>query len=673
MNSLCVCFGLESAPAGMTLPDSEKDYLDVYKPAATFLYSHPDCSLSFSFSGNQLQFFKKKHPEFLEILQQLTSRKQVEVLGGGFYNPVFPLLFPIDRSGQVDMLSAEIRQTTGKRPRGMTVCASSWDTSLVTSLETCGIEYVLLDSSIIAPSKLMYLPVIMSDRGKSIDIIPFYRKYKPSEEVSAEEYLSLLFSSVKKNVHGDCYDRDENERYVDILFSHEEFHQLLKSGYLFSIYETAKEKFSSTIHFSYPSSYRRIAPVRVPAFITAGLSSDIAQWAKIPYTSVTKNDGYPVTIYDFLQTYPQSLALCCRMLYVSMLINQYHGDKARKKAAREKLWAAQSGEGFVCTSKGSLVNSTYRQKAYRCLNEAEMIVRDCGKFDESISSFDYDGDGTDEYICRMLNYTSCIKLLSGEIYELDVMQSASNYADNPSRIEEFDGCTDGYYRGMFVDHIFSDNDIGKYLKNEPSGTGIFSQLKYSETRFSGQHNEIQLFAQAEFGERKQKISLRKKYLANSNGFTIQYILKNESSSPLHANFVVESNFAQTNYTEGNFVPYKVEIVSSAQRKEIDTTKSASEIDRSGSLSDVSVVQISDYENGLSFMFEPNENCGFYFVPIIFMRPEYNGTKIVPAEMTFTTAMLWPVQLEPGMEMEKTVNFSILNLNRRNSKKIEKRK
>ena len=226
---------------------------------------------------------------------------------------------------------------------------------------------------------------------------------------------------------------------------------------------------------------------------------------------------------------------------------------------------------------------------------------------------------------------------------------------------------------MFVDHIFSDNDIGKYLKNEPSGTGIFSQLKYSETRFSGQHNEIQLFAQAEFGERKQKISLRKKYLANSNGFTIQYILKNESSSPLHANFVVESNFAQTNYTEGNFVPYKVEIVSSAQRKEIDTTKSASEIDRSGSLSDVSVVQISDYENGLSFMFEPNENCGFYFVPIIFMRPEYNGTKIVPAEMTFTTAMLWPVQLEPGMEMEKTVNFSILNLNRRNSKKIEKRK
>lgn len=673
MNSVCVCFGLESAPAGMTLPDSEKDYLDVYKPAATFLYSHPDYSMSFSFNGNQIQFFKKNHPEFLEILQQLTNRKQVEVLGGGFYNPVFPLLFPIDRSGQVDMLSAEIRQTTGKRPRGMTLCASSWDTSLVTSLETCGMEYVMLDSSVISPSKRMYLPVIMTDRGKSIDIIPLYRKLKPSEEIPAEEYLSSMLAAVKKNVRGDNYDNTVNERYVDVQFTHEEFRDLLKSGYLLSIHETAKEKFSGTIRFSYPSSYLKTVPVRVPAFITAGLSADIAQWAKTPYTAVTKNDGYPVTIYDFLQTYPQSQALCCRMLYVSMLINQCHGDKARKKAAREKLWAAQNGEGFVCTSKGSLVNSMYRQKAYRYLNEAEMIIRGCGDFDESVSSFDYNGDGTDEYICRMLNYTSCINLFGGEICELDVMQSASNYADNPSRIEEFDGYTDDYYRGMFVDHIFTDGDMENYLKNKPAGTGIFSQMQYCETRFSGQHNEIQLQAQAEFGERKQGVSLRKKYLANSNGFTIQYILKNESGAPLHANFVVESNFAQTNYAEENFAPYKVEIVTSAQKQEIDTTKSSSELDRSGSLADVSAVQISDSENGLSFMFEPNENCGFSFAPIIFMRPEYNGTKIVPAEMTFATAMFWPVQLEPGMEMEKTVNFSILNINRKGTKKTEKRK
>jgi hypothetical protein len=106
---------------------------------------------------------------------------------------------------------------------------------------------------------------------------------------------------------------------------------------------------------------------------------------------------------------------------------------------------------------------------------------------------------------------------------------------------------------------------------------------------------------------------------------------------------------------------------------MDTTKSSSELDRSGSLSDVSAVQISDSENGLSFMFEPNENCGFSFTPIIFMRPEYNGTKIVPAEMTFATAMFWSVQLEPGREMEKTVNFSILNINRKSTKKSEKRK
>jgi 4-alpha-glucanotransferase len=673
MESICVCFGLESAPSGMTSPDSEKDYLDVYKPAATFLYSHPDCSMSFSFSGNQLQFLKKNHPEFLEILQQLTSRKQVEVLGGGFYNPVFPLLFPIDRSGQVDMLSAEIRQTIGKRPRGMMLCASSWDTSLVTSLETCGMEYVMLDSSVIAPAKQKYLPIIMSDRGKTVDIIPVYRKLKPTKEMQAEEYLSTLYSTVKKNVRSDEYDNTVKERFVDIQLTHDEFSELLKSGYISSLYQTAKEKFTGVVRFSYPSSYRKTSQTRVPAFVTAGLSADIAQWAKVPYTSVTKNDGYPVTIYDFLQTYPQSQALCCRMLYVSILINQCHGDKARKKAAREKLWAAQGGEGFVCTAKGALVNSLYRQKAYRCLNEAEIIVRGCGDFDESVTSFDYNCDGINEYICRMLNYTSCINLLGGSICELDVMQSASNYADNPSRIEEFDGCTDNYYRGMFVDHIFTDEDMEKYVRNEPAGNGIFSQTQYSEARFSGQHNEILLQTQAEFGKRRQTVSLRKRYIANSNGFIVQYILKNESGEPLHANFAVESNFAQTNYTADNFAPYKVEIVTSSQKQEIDTTQSSGELDKSGSLSDVSAVQISDSENDLSFMFEPNENCRFSFFPIMFKRPEYNGTEIVPTAMTFAAAMFWNVELEPGREMEKTVNFSIFNMHRRGAKKTDKRK
>ena len=78
-------------------------YDNYYKPLVSFLYANPDFSFSFYFSGPEFEYIKKKNPEFLEILKKLVDRKQVELIGGGFYNPVFPLLFPMDRSGQVDL------------------------------------------------------------------------------------------------------------------------------------------------------------------------------------------------------------------------------------------------------------------------------------------------------------------------------------------------------------------------------------------------------------------------------------------------------------------------------------------------------------------------------------------------------------------------------------------
>ncbi|MBP3710582.1 MAG: DUF1926 domain-containing protein [Treponema sp.] len=667
MDAISLCFYLESTPADTLLSDNEKDYQEVYKHAAKFLYSHPDFCISFSFTGTQLQFFRKKHPEFLEMLQQLVSRKQVEVLGGGFYNPVFPLLYSKDRTDQIELLSTEIRQSIGKRSYGMTLCADGWDASLVASFKTCGMEYVLLDSSLIPPSKLSYIPVIMSDRGKSISIVPLYAKHTPSDEIPPEEYILSLLSAVKKNARGDKYDAETGERIVCVRLNHDKFRTLLLSGYFLQLLNSIKEKFDSSIHLSYPIAYLKNMSARVPAFISAGLGAEIAQWAKVPYTVISKNDGYAVTIYDFLQTYLQSHALYSRMLYVSTLINQYHGDKARKKAAREKLWASQSGEGFVCTTKGALVNSIYRQRAYRNLNEAEKIIRECGVFKESAARFDYNGDGIDEYMFRMDSFTACVTKKSGELCELDVIAGAGNYADSLGRIELFDGATDNYQRGLFIDHLFSDAALKNYMQGKPVESGIFPEILYNEQRFSMQRKEVQLMAKAEFSDKKQLVSLRKKYTANSNGFTIQYILKNESAESLIANFAVESNFSQVNYGLSEFVPYRVAIATGNELREVDTTKSSAAIATEECITAVSAIQLSDFENAFSFVFTPNENCGFCFVPITFYRPEYLGEKIIPVAMSFSSAMFWKVHLEPGMEMEKTINFSIINTKRKRTK------
>ena len=239
------------------------------------------------------------------------------------------------------------------------------------------------------------------------------------------------------------------------------------------------------------------------------------------------------------------------------------------------------------------------------------------------------------------------------------MQNSGNYADNLNRIKEFEGSTDDYERGLFIDHLFTDEEFDDYLENKSAANGIFSRAIFSEVKFSASRKEVLLSSSKNF-KKNQKVLLKKKYIAYSSGMMIQYILKNESTQTLKAKFVVETSLAQTNFSETDFNAFKLEIIANEEKKEIDTKQSSRAISVSGLLHDVEGFQITDTDNSISFVFEPNESCALCFEPIIFRRPDYFSGELVPAGMTFSNAMLWEVNLEPGMEMEKTINFTIIN-------------
>ena len=61
---------------------------------------------------------------------------------------------------------------------------------------------------------------------------------------------------------------------------------------------------------------------------------------------------------------------------------------------------------------------------------------------ESVSTFDYNGDGINDYVCRLNSYFACINLIGGVITDFDLMKNSGNYADNFTRIGKFEGCDD---------------------------------------------------------------------------------------------------------------------------------------------------------------------------------------------------------------------------------------
>jgi predicted glycosyl hydrolase (DUF1957 family) len=62
----------------------------------------------------------------------------VEILGGGFYEPMMPLIPLQDKIGQIELLTTYLRKQFGKRPQGCWLPALAWEQNMVSFLSACG-------------------------------------------------------------------------------------------------------------------------------------------------------------------------------------------------------------------------------------------------------------------------------------------------------------------------------------------------------------------------------------------------------------------------------------------------------------------------------------------------------------------------------------------------------
>ncbi|MEI6125319.1 MAG: 4-alpha-glucanotransferase, partial [Pseudomonadota bacterium] len=70
----------------------EKAFFKSYKPFISLLEKHPSIKTTLHYSGPLLEWIEAHQPCFFDTMQRLVERKQVEVLSGGFYEPVFSIL-----------------------------------------------------------------------------------------------------------------------------------------------------------------------------------------------------------------------------------------------------------------------------------------------------------------------------------------------------------------------------------------------------------------------------------------------------------------------------------------------------------------------------------------------------------------------------------------------------
>ncbi|MGB6844242.1 MAG: 4-alpha-glucanotransferase, partial [Candidatus Acidiferrales bacterium] len=105
----------------------EHTYQRAYLPFVEVLARHPSVRLALHFTGSLLEWIERAHPEYLDLLRELSLRGQVELVGGGYYEPILISIPLEDRIEQIHRLAGYLEHRFGSRPRGAWLAERVWE------------------------------------------------------------------------------------------------------------------------------------------------------------------------------------------------------------------------------------------------------------------------------------------------------------------------------------------------------------------------------------------------------------------------------------------------------------------------------------------------------------------------------------------------------------------
>jgi alpha-amylase len=116
-----------------------------YAPLLLEFERHPGVRAACHLSGCLLEWLEGHDRRFLDRVTARIASGQIEPLGGGFYEPILPVLPRADALDQIALLQEYWTRRAGVRPRGAWIAERVWEPALAEILAEAGILYTILD------------------------------------------------------------------------------------------------------------------------------------------------------------------------------------------------------------------------------------------------------------------------------------------------------------------------------------------------------------------------------------------------------------------------------------------------------------------------------------------------------------------------------------------------
>ena len=125
----------------------DQAYRDAYEPMVTALERHPEIRLALHYTGPLRDWLAAHHPDLLRRVRDLASRGQVEMMTGGYYEPILVAIPDADKLAQIQKMSEAVRQDYGVAPTGLWLAERVWEPHLPLILARAGVEYTIVDDT----------------------------------------------------------------------------------------------------------------------------------------------------------------------------------------------------------------------------------------------------------------------------------------------------------------------------------------------------------------------------------------------------------------------------------------------------------------------------------------------------------------------------------------------
>jgi hypothetical protein len=435
-----------------------------------------------------LEWWKENDPELIEIVAEAVEKGFIELIGGGYYEPILASIPREDRLKQLGMLNSALKKLFGKYPSGAWIAERIWQPDIINDLKESGLNYAFLDDFQFFQAGMPAEKIDNIFRteygGEYLDVFPIHERlrYKipfaePCESLNEILYLngrysklSVMFDDGEKmggwpNTYEWVYGKNGNKGWLE-NFIREANSNNNYSGIKFELPSDILSDISNTF-----------TEAKIPVYLPISSYREMGEWTLAPqkrliYEEIRdENPSAPLSggiWHNFLTKYPEANLHHKRMLNLSRKIN--YTARANSKCLEEpvnELLKSQANDAYWHGVFGGIYLPHLRRGIHKALISSYRLYKEAIKEPVEKEYFDFDSDGEKEISLSNEFWWIVYKPSAGSFSALDYIEKdmLNSLGDVFCLHEEYDILT-------LKKNSFNNCEVSACEEDDEGGNGI---------------------------------------------------------------------------------------------------------------------------------------------------------------------------------------------------------